>query len=302
MSTKKHILITGSNRSGSTWVGKVLSSNGNVDNIIEPLNPNRVQRFGKFKLDFWYPKLSPDGPETLQKTVHEIVSYYLSTSLFDPFIRLFSSYEGHSLPKSFKKRLRRAMKPVKMLKDPTALFCVPFLTDRFDVLPVILIRHPAAYVLSIKEKNWWFDFENLLDQDQFFTGKLEALKDEVEQYELNKEDRSIIENASLLWKIFYTQVLEYRDRYPEWFYITHESLSLDPISEFRRMFDYLGLDFISNVENYIRKSTKAVQGGEFVRDSRSNATKWLEKLSSEEKEMIRSITWDIGKEFYTSWE
>jgi hypothetical protein len=279
-----------------------LAANGSVDNIIEPLNPNRVQRFGKFKLDFWYPKISPDGPEQLRKRVDEIVSYYLSTTILDPFLKLFSSYEGHSLPKSFKKRMRRSLKPVKMLKDPTALFCVPFLTDRFDVLPVILIRHPAAYVLSIKEKNWWFDFENLLVQDHFFTGKMESLKAEVEEFQSNREDRSIIENASLLWKIFYAQVLEYREEHPEWFYITHESLSYDPLSEYRRMFDYLGLDFTPGVEYYIHESTRATQGSEFVRDSKSNAIKWQQKLSALEKETIRSITWDIGRKFYTSWE
>jgi hypothetical protein len=302
VSTKKHILVTGSNRSGSTWVGKVLASNGKVDNIIEPLNPNRVQRFGKFELDLWYPKLSKEGSGQLQEKIYEIVSYYLNTSLLDPFSHFFTSYEGHSLPKSFRKRARRAMKPVKLLKDPTALFCVPFLVDRFEVKPVILIRHPAAYVLSIKEKQWWFDFNNLSAQDHFFSGRLAPLKEEVTQYQSNKEDRSIIENASLLWKIFYTQVLEYREQYPEWFYISHESLSVEPLAEFKKMFDYLELDFNKKVENHICKSTMADKGSEFVRDSRSNATKWQEKLSDPEKEMVRNITWGVAKEFYTSWE
>lgn len=302
MSTKKHILVTGSNRSGSTWVGKVLTANGNVDNIVEPLNPNRVKRFGKFELDMWYPKLPVAGSEKLHNNVRNIVSYYLNTSLLDPFVNFFTAYEGHSLVKSFRKRTRRATKPVKLLKDPTALFCVPFLVEQFEVKPVVLIRHPAAYVLSIKEKNWRFDFNNLLIQENFFTGRLEPLKAEVIAYHLHEKDRSIIENASLLWKVFYTQVLAYQDRYPEWFYITHESLSLNSLVEFEKMFKYLDIEFSLKVKNYIQNSTTAVRGSEFVRDAKANALKWQKKLSTNEKETIRNITWEIAKEFYTDWE
>lgn len=302
MRTKNIILVTGSNRSGSTWVGRVLAANGKVDNIIEPLNPNRVKQFGKFDLNLWYPNVSIQGSPKLEESVHKIIAFYVETSIFDPFFNFFNSNEGHSLIKSFNKRARRATKPVKLLKDPTALFCVPFLVDHFSVKPVILIRHPAAYVLSIIEKDWWFDFNNLLTQEQYFLGKLAPLKAEVLVYQANKENKSIVDNASLLWKIFYTQVLEYRQQYPDWFYVTHESLSLQPMVEFKKMFDYLELDFTPKVQNYIIKSTTARQGSEFVRDSKSNALKWQEKLSVTQKQTIHSITWGIAKEFYTAWE
>jgi hypothetical protein len=302
VSTKKNFLVTGSNRSGSTWVGKVLASNRTVDTIIEPLNLNRVQRFRKFDLEYWYPKVTPDSSETLRQNVHDIVASYLNTPLYSPVSAMFRSYEGHSLFRSFKIRLRRALKPVKLLKDPTAIFSVPWLVDQFDLKAVILIRHPAAYVLSIKEKEWWFDFENLLNQKDFFTGMLRPLRTEVETYQSDRENRSIVENASLLWKVFYTRVLEYKQEHPEWYYCTHEALSLDPRSEFKKMFAYLDLEFNTDVEHFIESSTQATLGGEFVRDSRSNATKWQQKLNIQEQEQIRTITWDVAKYFYTDWE
>ncbi len=302
MSTNNHILVTGANRSGSTWVGKVLASNRKVDNIVEPLNLNRVKRFQAFELDFWYPKVTESTDSRIKKNVGDIVSYYLNTSPLHPLSRAFTSYEGHSLARSFRIRSRRALKPVKLLKDPTALFAVPWLVEQFGLKPVILIRHPAAYVLSIKEKNWWFDFNNLLQQRDFFSGALSHLKAEVEAFQQKADEKTIIENAALLWKVFYTQVFEYRTSHPDWFYITHEALSLDPLDEFEKMFRYLDLSFTHSTRAYILETTGTRQGGEFVRDSKYNATKWQDLLSEEEKKSIRQITGQTASEFYTNWE
>lgn len=301
MSTKKNILITGSNRSGSTWVGRVVASNGKVDTIIEPLNLNRIKRYGRINLNYWYPKVDDNSSSELKSELKKLVGYYLSASYGTFFSQIFESYEGHNLLKSAKKRWRRASKPIKMLKDPTAIFCVPWLVEQYDVSPVILIRHPAAYVLSIKEKNWWFDFENLLVQPHFFTGGMEHLKDEVVQFNSNKEEMSIVENAALLWKVFYTQVSLYQKEFPNWFYVTHEELSLEPESSFKRMFAYLNLEFNESVSEYLIESTQATNKAEFKRDSVKNTTKWESKLSETEKTAIYSITAPISDQYYEPW-
>ena len=273
-----------------------------MDNIIEPLNLNRVKRFQTFELDFWYPKVTESTDASIKKNVGEIVSYYLNTSLLHPLSRAWIPYEGHSLSRSFRIRSRRALKPVKLLKDPTALFAVPWLVEQFDLKPVILIRHPAAYVLSIKEKNWWFDFENLLQQKDFFSGALTHLRAEIEAFQQQADKKTIIENAALLWKVFYTRVLEYKATHPDWFYITHEALSLDPLGEFEKMFHYLDLSYTDATRTYILETTGTRQGGEFVRDSKYNATKWQELLSEEEKESIREICGKTAAQLYTNWE
>ena len=172
-----------------------------------------------------------------------------------------------------RKRARRSSKPVKLLKDPIALFSVPWLAKSFNVQPVILIRHPAAFVLSIKEKEWWFDFTNFLEQPNFFNDGLEFLQNEVEVYQSHKESKTIVENAALLWKVCYAQVWVYQKNHPQWYYVTHEDLSVNPEIEFKKIFTYLDLEFNGEVQDYIAKTTKAKSSeqGQFVRDSQKNA-------------------------------
>ncbi len=300
MTTKKRILITGSNRSGSTWVGKVVASNSTVDNIIEPLNLNRINRYKRVQLDHWYPRVNEETPEEVKKEIRSIMKYYLNATYWTAFTQLFSSYEGHNLSKSLRKRLRRAGRPVKMVKDPTALFCVPWLVNEYNIHPVVLIRHPAAYVLSIKQKNWWFDFDHILKQPGFFTGELADLKDEVVTFKRSEKQRDIVENAALMWKVFYTQVAHYRSIYPEWYYVTHEELSTDPLSGFEKMFSYLGLTFTEMTERFITDSTTASSNtaGKHKRDAKANARKWIDELNSKEKETIYKIAGPISDLFY----
>jgi Sulfotransferase domain len=300
MNINKNILITGSNRSGSTWVGNVISSNTKVDNIIEPLNLNRIRRYNRIELDFWYPKIEDSSPEKLQRDVLKLMEYYLKTSYKTVFSDVFEHYEGHDLFRSTKKRWRRAGKPIKMLKDPTAIFSVPWLVNKFDLKPIILIRHPAAYVLSIKEKNWWFDFDNFLKQPNFFSRDLQHLEEEVTNFKEQETKRDIVENASLLWKVFYSQVAGYKKNHPEWFYITHEELSLNPTQEFKNIFTYLGLDFTDSVQNYIDESTQSKEKdvGKHKRNSVKNSKKWRDKLSPMELDKIHEITSPIAELFY----
>lgn len=302
VNTKKtHVLITGSNRSGTTWAGRVVDANVHVDKITEPLNLNRIKRFGRIHLDFWYPKVDKSSPAPLQNELKKLFSEYLGASYKTFFTQMFEKYEGHNLLQSSRKRLDRATKPIKLLKDPTALFCIPWLVEEFEVRPVILIRHPAAYALSIKEKNWWFDFDNFLMQPDFFKGAMAHLKPEVVAFQANADKKTIMENAALLWKVFYTQVSLYQREHPNWFYITHEELSIDPYVQFEKMFDYMGIDFSAKVKAYILESTQATAKEEYKRDAVANSIKWKNRLTNTEKETVYSITKEVSDSYYDSW-
>ena len=294
----KHILITGANRSGSTWVGRVLASNALVDNIIEPLNLNRIKRFKRVEIDVWYLKLDKSSSLETIKEAKSLFDYYLNTSFYKVLCDPFASYEGHGVFKSIKKRIRRASKPVKMLKDPMALFSVPWLNKEYNILPIIIIRHPAAYVLSVREKNWWFDFDNFIKQENFFKGELNHLLEEVMEFKRDEKQKSIIENAALFWKVCYEQVVYYQEKYPDWFYIKHEVLSIETENIFGNMFNYLQLDFNTEVKKYIRDSTNAKVETQYNRNSSENSKKWVGKLTENEKEIIYSITHSVSDKFY----
>jgi len=56
------ILVTGSHRSGSTWIGQVMSHSINLHYIHEPFNPNRQSPYidpGLFK--YWFTEINSDN-------------------------------------------------------------------------------------------------------------------------------------------------------------------------------------------------------------------------------------------------
>lgn len=299
-SGSKVILVTGSNRSGSTWVGKVIESAGGVYNCIEPLNPNRVKRFRKHSMPVWYPKLVADQQNDLCKEVNAIYNYYLNGGILNLLISGITGFEEHKGFKAMKRVFQKNRSDWKLLKDPTALFCAPHLMKTFDAVPVIIIRHPAAYALSIKEKNWWFDFDNFLQQDHFFANGLENLKEEVLWFKKSESNRSIIENAALLWKVFYQQVWLYMQEYPDWIYVRHEDLSVYPNKYFSSIFNTIGLPFTSRTQEYLIQSTKAGNQDQdkWHRDSVMNAQKWKSILSGQEQKLILSIVDSVSRHYY----
>jgi hypothetical protein len=55
----KPILITGSHRSGSTWVGNIIRKLPMIYYIHEPLTPNSITR-GLFDTEIWYKYYDPN--------------------------------------------------------------------------------------------------------------------------------------------------------------------------------------------------------------------------------------------------
>lgn len=51
-----------------------------------------------------------------------------------------------------------------LLHDPLALFSAEWLARRFDFDVVVLIRHPAAFVASVKSLHWEHPFDHFLKQ------------------------------------------------------------------------------------------------------------------------------------------
>jgi len=294
----KNILVIGSPRSGSTWVGKVISTNKKVDSIVEPFNLNRIKRFKRVQLNHWFLKINSNSSDSDKTKVQQLVGYYINFKLSSFVFHCFETYENHSFLQSFKRRLKKSLRPVKMFKDPIALFSIPWLAKEFDMLPIVIIRHPAAFALSIKEKNWWFDFDNLLNQPNFFEGELAHLEEEVIAYKNSENKEDIITNAALLWKVIYTQVTHYQKIYPQWLYVKHEALSLNPLVEFQNIFDYIGLELNSKTIDYIKKSTQSKEELKHARNSKANAYKWKDKLTAEEIEKVLSITQPIYELFY----
>lgn len=295
MPMKKSILVTGSHRSGSTWTGKVVSKATNVRYIHEPFNVALKRKFTPFENLF---ESLQDAPPEKQK----IAKDYLNS-----FYKIFHANNLKALKeikslKGFYYYLLdlkdRQVSEKVVVKDPIAVLSSEWLYLNYDMDVVVVLRHPAAFVASIKVKNWEFDFQNLKNQDHLMKGYLKNYQNEIEDSITQKKD--IIGQGILIWSILYDVVAQFKDKYGDkWYFVKHEDLSTNPYEEFQKMFDWLDIKFNANVENFLKATTEGEGNSTMQRNSKENTKTWKKRLSEQEIERIKSGTEKVWTKFYT---
>lgn len=289
---KKPILVTGAHRSGTTWVGQMLSLDKNTRYIHEPFN---IDEKRISPLTYWYEFVSENSPKEKQKDIynymHEIITFSASGIVKD-----FKIIDGpRDVYRFFRDIYTRAVKR-PLIKDPLALMSTEWLAQKFNCDVVALIRHPAAFVASLKVKNWTHSFDHFLEQKDLMK-KLEPFASDIEKYVKNPPD--IIDQGILLWNIDYYILDEYRQNYPDWIIIKHEDLSLDPMGEYKKIYQKLDLDFGVDVEKKIQASSSASKSEHLKRDSKKNINTWKKRLTKKEIERVIKGTEMVWKKYYS---
>ncbi len=299
------ILVTGTHRSGTTWVGQMLAADALTAYISEPLNV--LHRPGVFhaKVAHWYQYVCEDNESEYLPAFKELLEF--DYRLWDEIRSLRSRKDFLRLGRDFWIFYNGLMRGQRtLLKDPFAVFSTPWFAKRLNCKVVITVRHPAAFASSLKRLNWPFDFQHLLDQPLLMRDHLELYREEMEC--IQAED--VIGQAALLWKLIYHSVHTTRKLHPEFIIVRHEDLSLDPVGGYRELYSSLGLEFSPRVEkailnsssseNPVELSRKKVHG--FKLDSRANVNNWKKRMTSEEIERIREITAEVAPLYYSDAE
>jgi len=190
-----------------------------------------------------------------------------------------------------------------LVKDPIAVFSAEWLAQTFDMDTVVLIRHPAAFVSSLKRLNWTHSFSHFLEQPLLMSDHLYHFEAEIR--ELAKYEHDIIDQGALLWRLIYHMVAKYQKNHDDWVFLRHEDLSRDPLEGFRALFNRLNLEFSESVEGAVQEYTNASNPSEapdgsssIKRNSRSNIWNWKNRLETSEIERIRTSVEDVSRLFY----
>lgn len=314
MKTNNGILVTGSHRSGSTWVGRMIALSPQVGYIHEPFNV-RSGRPGKLntEIKYWYHSVIDSDESEFYQAFQRTLNF--EYSLFEEIkvirswrdiIRMFRDYSQF--------RWNNLTGSIPLIKDPLALFSTDWLVRHFHLKPVILIRHPAAFVGSLKKKGWYFDFSNFLNQPCLLEEKLYPFRADIEEYSSRKVD--LIEQGSLLWKLIHYLIYTYQQQYPKWLFLKYEDIANDPIKSFKTIYQYLGLEFTDSIEKkilYYSHSNNPKEPSDvnsnfprifkrykhkITRDSAANLNTWRERLTPSEIEIIKSSVKEISPLFY----
>lgn len=285
MRPQSWIYVTGAPRSGTTFVGKVLSIPLNVDYIHEPFNPD----CGVQGVDQRFAYVDPEhaDPGWIDR-VSSLMAYKarIRTGYYPedtPARRWIKAVVGSRGPFYYRLARWNPTSRHAVVKDPIGCLLTEFLARRFSMRPVVLIRHPAAFVSSYKRLGW--------------APQLRALRAQPELASRYFSDPGLLDetgdpivDAARLWTALYTVLGDQIDRNPDWIVVRHEDLNAAPVATFEQLYGRLGLPWSPRVGRRIvamtqgsnRSEAKASKVQDFRRDSGSLLGLRLAGLSVEE--------------------
>lgn len=309
LSKQPPIVVTGAHRTGTTWVGKMLAASGETAYISEPLNI--WHRPGVFSVPTsrWYTYICADNEATYLDGLRQTLAYHYH--LLAEIRSLRSRKDLLRMGRDAGTFLQgRLHKQRPLLKDPFAIFPAPWFKERLGCQVVITIRHPAAFVSSLKRLGWVFDFTDLLEQPLLMRDWLEPFRSQMEA--MVKQPADVIGQGSLLWQIVYHTVTTFQTRFPDFQVVRHEDLSLDPVNRYRELYSSLRLDFNAQAQKAIENSSSSDNPEEVSRqavhayrlNSQANLHNWKKRLDPNEIRRIREATETTTRHFYPEldWE
>ena len=302
------ILVTGAHRSGTTFVGKMLTLPSNIAYVHEPFHKD----YGIKGIDCWFFYISQGmfNETTFYDLVWDLLngkavykrgldSKEISQSMIKRTLKkLFRSRSNLQYQYAFYNPLVRRL----LIKDPIACLSSEYFHQVFNTDVVVLIRHPAAFVGSIRRLNWRFDFGNFYHQNHLMERHLKQILNDYKT-----ENLSNIEEGALLWKCIYQVLFCYLERNPKMIGVRHEDISHDPTQAFRNLYQSLSIKYTQRIDQTIKSFTDSSnvtaptdnKAHVLKRNSRENIKRWKEILTERDVEIIKDITGDLARQYYS---
>ena len=296
------IVVTGSHRSGTTWVGRMLCLAGEAGYIHEPLNPVRRPSWMRRPVPYWYVYITPQTEHLYAEDLERVMSFkYPGGNLARLRRPEHLGIAAADVRRTIGPRTRK-LRP--LLKDPFALFSTEWFASRYDADIVITVRNPVAFVGSIKRLDWQFKFKTLLGQGPLMRDWLGPF--EADMRRCRDEDSDVVEQGIVLWNALHHAIARMRESHPEWSVVRHEDLARDPVTWFERIYSSCNLSWNDRVRAAIGRYTEGGPNkelpmwrhGSVKRDSRSAIETWKARLTEEEVERVKDGTAEIAREFY----
>lgn len=249
------VLLAGSGRSGTTWLGQIINHANSYRDVFEPFHPQHVKRVHGWPMMRYLPaddRSDPAGP-----TVKALLAGRIRSKWTD-------RYNRRALPE---RRLVKAIRVNLMLGWVAR--CCPGTTMLYAM------RHPCAVVHSRVKLGWSTHLDQMLAQPALMRDHLEPYREIIERAEHEADAWTrhatmwCIENAVPLRELSIgdAHILFYErfcDRFDE---------------EVQALFDYLGTAVPDGVERarrkhsaHFRRDSAILRGGDLTGDWRNNVS------------------------------
>ena len=280
------ILVTGSHRSGTTWLANMLSLADGTLMVHEPFNIEPWAYSLAGLADRWF-AYAPGLPQ-------------------DAALRAFDAVLERKTRKAFLKGephywlppLRRGR---LVIKDPIAALSSEWLSQNYDLEVVVVVRHPVAFAASLKRLGWTHPFDHFLDQGSLMSEHLDTYRTEIAA-----KPRDVVGQAAVLWKCLYGPLSTYLGRNPGWHLRRHEDLSADPVGGMRGLYEALDLEWTSRVRGGVVEYTRsgnpsaAPRGAvhQLRRNSAASVSQWKTILTEREVALVLETTGPVLDFYY----
>jgi Sulfotransferase family len=301
------ILVTGAQRSGTTWIGRMLEASGAVVYINEPLNPLTPNVLVPLRVTGQYSYICGENEEAFLRSFQHLLALHYPTR--DEIGAIRSPADVLRMGRRFTAFMRARREDRRpLLKDPFAVFSAPWFARRLGCRVVITVRHPVAVVSSFLRLGWCVDFEAMTKQPLLMRDVLGAFQPEMERM---SERADILGQACLLWNMVYSVVHRYSRELSDVVLVRHEDLSGDSVAGYRHLYAALGLEFSEAAAAKIRGASSDANPTELdvdrphsvSIDSLANLQNWRHRVKPADVIRIRELTERTAASFYeaSSW-
>lgn len=299
------VIVTGSHRSGTTWVGRVLGAASELHYVQEPFNIVARQQWLDPRPPRQFFRVDETNEDDWARPVEQMLDLHYPLV---PNLRRARSTSAvrRSLRVALDAREARRRGRAPLVKDPIALFSTPWLASRFEIVPVVLVREAVSFVGSLKERGWTFDFRHWADQPNLMAGPLANHRDRIDEMIAadTRGDGSqpdVVDQGIVEWNAMYDFVDRMRRDHPEFIVVSYERLARDPEVEFPRLFERVGVGYGDAQSRQVEQMSTGSRTGrsaiDVKRDSRAAVDTWRERLSDAEVDRITAATAEVASRF-----
>lgn len=292
-SVESRVWLAGSGRSGTTWLGLLLSVPRGTALLYEPLHS-------------WYAKFPPDltppisifdaGERPYFRPDANIPSWqaYIEHILDGGFTRrtLFAGRRAHKRPHALWCALTGRRLVVKEIRTNLML---GWLARNFDLPIVLIVRHPCATVASQLHRKWGTK-RNVIE---VLLGQVELVQDHL-QNDLARLTNDVLDTPvkqlAARWALENRIALETATHDDRILTVAYEDLVMEPRAELARIFRFLGWQITELDWRRVMASTG--KGLSHVLPPAEWLDRWQSRLSAQEIDDILAVVHSLGIDLY----
>ncbi len=309
----KHILITGTLRSGTTFIGYILRKARSTVYIREPFNPG----YGIVGVDCTLPYvISENSDDKYALLIDDLFNFkarykknYSKDGNLKKIGKFFLGTRAdiiYKLGGIFNKDTSRLL-----IKDGHAPFLSEYMSQK-ECQVIVTVRHPGAVMASFKQLGWLFSFNSTLLDRQAFFRKYFTEKEYMKL--IQYKQRSFAVQVGLMWACIYKVLTSFSSKNPSFLTIKHENISLKPEENFKKIFKWCNLEYTNSIKKEILKKTKSdnpVRKNSNIdeekvigRNSQKLVDYWKDIVTHEERSILKEITEPVAQLYYdeNSWK